>query len=81
MTHSGHQHEGVLRILEARFQHHHHRHPRACWPAVLDRLLHHSPGALSSLRQMVSTCGEPDTIGLDAGSYDAARGFRGLLRV
>ncbi|WP_425259639.1 DUF4256 domain-containing protein [Rubrivivax sp. RP6-9] len=71
MTRSAHDHDSLLRTLEARFRQHPHRHPDATWPLVLDRLLQVGTGALASLQQMEATGGEPDVIGLDAATGQA----------
>ena len=52
----------LLRTLHARFEKHMHRHAGVAWAEVQARL-ESSPGALSSLRAMEETGGEPDVIG------------------
>lgn len=55
-------HDDLLKVLEARFAKHMHRHRGLVWSDVLARL-EANPGALKSLRDMEATGGEPDVIG------------------
>jgi len=59
-----------LRVLQARFEAHAHRHAGLGWADVAARL-EGDPDALESLREMERTGGEPDVIGRDekTGSY------------
>lgn len=54
--------EGLLRVLEARFEQHAHRHRGIVWADVRARL-DADPAALRALQAMESTGGEPDVIG------------------
>ncbi len=54
----------LLRVLEARFAKHMHRHPGADWSRVRERLLDR-PAALKSLQAMEASGGEPDVVGHD----------------
>ena len=54
----------LLRALEARFEKNVHRHKGIGWAEVQTRL-EGNPGALSALRAMEATGGEPDVIGHD----------------
>lgn len=58
------QREELLKILEARFEKHMHRHKGLAWPEVQTRLEAH-PEQLKSLGEMESTGGEPDVVGQD----------------
>ncbi len=62
--------EALLQALKARFEKHMHRHKGIAWADVRARL-ERNPAALTSLRDMEATGGEPDVIGQDAaaGSY------------
>lgn len=53
-----------LQALQRRFEQHMHRHPGIGWADVQARL-EADPAALSSLREMESTGGEPDVVGQD----------------
>ncbi len=54
----------LLKILEARFERHMHRHRGLVWSTVSARL-EGKTAALRSLREMEATGGEPDVIGQD----------------
>lgn len=58
--------EQLLQTLERRFEKHSRRHPGVAWAAVLARLAAHA-GALTSLRDMESSGGEPDVIDQEPG--------------
>jgi hypothetical protein len=62
--------EELLQVLKARFEKHMRRHKGIAWADVRARLDGH-PAALSALREMEATGGEPDVIGGDgaAGPY------------
>lgn len=57
----------LLQALQRRFEVHMHRHARVAWGEVARRLAA-APAALKALAAMESTGGEPDVIGIDAGS-------------
>lgn len=54
--------DGLLRVLQARFEKNVHRHEGVAWAGVRARL-ERSREALESLRSMEATGGEPDVIG------------------
>lgn len=56
--------DDLLATLQARFERHPHRHQGITWSQVRARL-DASPQSLRSLREMESSGGEPDVIGLD----------------
>lgn len=56
--------QALLRILEARFERHPHRHPGLTWSAVQARLVA-ARDKLRSLSEMERTGGEPDVTGHD----------------
>jgi hypothetical protein len=56
--------EGLLKALKARFEKNMPRHMGMAWADVRTRLENH-PDALTSLREMEDTGGEPDVIGQD----------------
>jgi hypothetical protein len=58
----------LLRSLEGRFRKHMHRHEGVAWEKVLARI-EGSRTALTALREMEATGGEPDVIGQDEGGY------------
>jgi hypothetical protein len=60
--------EELLDALEARFGKNMHRHKAIAWEKVRVKL-EGNPGALKALREMETTGGEPDVIGVDAGRY------------
>lgn len=57
----------LLTALQRRFGQHRHRHAHVAWREVLPRL-EASPAALKALAAMESTGGEPDVIGIEAGT-------------
>ncbi len=57
----------LLKTLQGRFEKNKGRHSGVAWAAVLARL-EASPGKLRSLVEMEQTGGEPDVVGVDAGS-------------
>lgn len=57
----------LLAALQRRFEQHRHRHAHAAWREVLPRL-EASPAALKALAAMESSGGEPDVIGIEAGT-------------
>lgn len=57
--------ETLLQALKGRFEKNMHRHKAIAWADVLTRL-DGSPDALTSLREMEATGGEPDVIGQDS---------------
>lgn len=59
------QQESLLKILQARFIKHPHRHPDVEWTKVAAKL-EASPGKLVSLQEMEATGGEPDVVWHDA---------------
>ncbi len=61
----GAQHDDLLAVVMARFDHHMERHAGLTWSDVLVRL-DARPGALRSLQEMERTGGEPDVIGRDS---------------
>jgi hypothetical protein len=67
--------EELLRVLKARFEKNMNRHKSLAWDEIQAKLDINSE-KLWSLHEMERTGGEPDVIG-----HDAARGFRGSLRV
>ena len=62
-----HEHDQLLRSLQARFEKNPTRHAGVAWAQVLTRL-EARPAALKALAAMESSGGEPDVIGVDAGS-------------
>jgi hypothetical protein len=54
----------LIQTLKSRFEKHVHRHPGIAWLEVQARL-EGNPDALEALREMESTGGEPDVIGVD----------------
>ncbi len=59
------QREALLRVLEARFQKHMHRHKNVAWAHVQARLEAADPKQLRSLNDMERTGGEPDVVQFD----------------
>ena len=57
----------LLTALQRRFEQHRHRHAHVVWREVLPRL-ETSPAALKALAAMESSGGEPDVIGIEAGT-------------
>lgn len=62
------EHDALLRTLQARFEKHKARHQGVAWAQVLARLDAASSATLKSLAAMEASGGEPDVIGIDAGS-------------
>lgn len=60
-------HAELLQTLQARFEQHMQRHPGLAWAAVQARLAGQAR-ALAALQAMEDSGGEPDVVGLDAGS-------------
>ncbi len=60
--------EKLLQALEARFEKNMHRHSGIAWAKVRAKL-EGNPDALTSLREMEATGGEPDVIGQDNGQF------------
>lgn len=58
----------LLRALQSRFEKNMQRHAGLAWSAVLSRLETAPVAALKSLRAMEASGGEPDVIGVEAGS-------------
>lgn len=54
--------DALIRALHERFEMNVNRHKGIAWPDVLERISN-NPAALSSLRAMEATGGEPDAIG------------------
>jgi hypothetical protein len=61
---TGKQRDGLLRILEARFEAHMHRHAGLEWTAVQARVESNS-AKLWTLNEMEQSGGEPDVVGID----------------
>jgi hypothetical protein len=59
--------EALLQALKARFEKNMHRHEEIAWNNVRAKL-EGNPEALSSLREMEATGGEPDVVGQDIGT-------------
>jgi hypothetical protein len=59
------QREGLLRVLQARFDEHAPRHAGLAWAPVRDRLAK-SGSKLLALQAMEASGGEPDVVGMDA---------------
>src|SRR5688572_32567538 len=61
---TGKQRDGLLRILQARFEAHRHRHADLEWTTVKARV-ESSSAKLWSLNEMEQSGGEPDVVGVD----------------
>jgi len=58
------QQEDLLRVLQARFEKHRHRHPDLDWTSLQSKL-EATPEKLWSLNEMEKTGGEPDVVAFD----------------
>jgi hypothetical protein len=61
---TGKQRDGLLRILQTRFEAHMHRHPGLAWSTVQARVASND-AKLWSLNEMEESGGEPDAVGID----------------
>jgi hypothetical protein len=61
---TGKQRDGLLRILQTRFEAHMHRHPGLEWATVQARVASND-AKLWSLNEMEQSGGEPDAVGID----------------